>query len=221
MNTVKSAEQITQDISELDILTQQALMSLVGELKANSNSRNKTNLYLIALSKAHSSKESLPKWGNNPKGLKLLIEDLLSSEFLAQLEIDDPLLEAKLKGVQHKEKLLNYQGKKSLTSSEAAAVLGISRQAVDNRRKNKTLLGLSLGNRGYRYPAWQFSNGSILIGWSEVLKNMEHLDDWSKLIFMLTGDIRLNNQTPLECLKGLQTDEVISAARAYGLQYPG
>jgi hypothetical protein len=220
MNIVKSAEQITQDISELDILTQQALMSLVGELKANSKSQNKTNLYLIALSKAHSSKESLLKWGNDPKELKLLIEDILSSEFLAQLEIDDPLMEAKLKGVQHKQELLNYQGKQALTSSEVAAVLGISRQAVDNRRKNKTLLGLSLGNRGYRYPAWQFSNGSILTGWSEVLKNTEHLDDWSKLIFMLTGDIRLNNQTPLECLKGSQTDEVISAARAYGLQYP-
>jgi hypothetical protein len=220
MNIVKSAEQITQDISELDILTQQALMSLVGELKANSKSQNKTNLYLIALSKAHSSKESLLKWGNDPKELKLLIEDILSSEFLAQLEIDDPLLEAKLKGVQHKQELLNYQGKQALTSSEVAAVLGISRQAVDNRRKNKTLLGLSLGNRGYRYPAWQFSNGSILTGWSEVLKNTEHLDDWSKLIFMLTGDIRLNNQTPLECLKDSQTDEVISAARAYGLQYP-
>ncbi len=149
-----------------------------------------------------------------------MIDDLLSSEFLAQLEKNDPLLEAKLKGVQHKRELLNYQGKKALNSSEVAALLGITRQAIDNRRKNQSLLGLSLGNRGYRYPAWQFSNGSLLTGWSEVLSNMEHLDDWSKLIFMLTGDIRLDNKIPLECLRNAQIDEVVSAARAYGWQYP-
>jgi hypothetical protein len=219
MSSVKSIEQIIQDISQLDISTQKAIVKLIEELKENSVSY-KNNLYLVALSKAHPSTEHLPKWGNDPEGLKSLIDDLLSSEFLAQLEKNDPLLEAKLKGVQHKQELLNYQGKKALTSSEVAVVLGISRQAVDNRRKNKSLLGLSLGNRGYRYPAWQFNNGSVLTGWTEVLSNMEHLDDWSKLIFMLTGDIRLENKTPLECLKIAQTNKVISAARAYGLQYP-
>lgn len=218
MSTVKPIEQITQDISQLDISTQKAIVNLIEELKENNN-HLQNNLYLVALSKAHSSTESLPKWGNNPEGLKLLIDDLLSSEFLAQLEADDPLLEAKLKGVQHKRELLNYRGKKALTSSEVAAILDISRQAVDNRRKNNSLLGLSLGSRGYRYPAWQFSNGSVLIDWSKVLSCMEHLDDWSKLIFMLTGDIRLNNKTPLECLQNAQTDDVILAARAYGMQY--
>jgi hypothetical protein len=220
MNTVKLVKQMSQDISELDIPTQRALMSLIEELKSNSNSQNNAHLYLIALSKAHSSTDSLVKLGNNIEGLKLLIEDLTSPEFLAHLETDDPLLKAKLKGVEHKQELLNYQGKKALTSSEVAAVLGITRQAVDNRRKTKILLGLSLGRRGYRYPAWQFNNGSILTGWLEVLKNMEHLDDWSKLIFMLTGDIRLDNKTPLECLHQGETDRVILAVRAYGLQYP-
>ena len=219
MNTVKPIEQITQDISQLDISTQQAIVDLIEELKENNN-HAQNHLYLVALPKAHPSTEPLPKLGNDPQGLKSLIDNLLSSEFLAQLEKDDPLLEAKLKGVQHKLELLNYQGKKALTSSEVAAVLGISRQAVDNRRKNNSLLGLSLGSRGYRYPAWQFTNGSVLRGWSEVLSNMEHLDDWSKLIFMLTGDIRLDDKTPLECLKNSETKEVISAARAYGLQYP-
>ncbi|MGL4884338.1 MAG: hypothetical protein ACRC8K_25280 [Waterburya sp.] len=203
----------------MDISTQQAIANLIEELKENKN-HAQNHLYLVALPKAHPSTEPLPKLGNDPQGLKSLIDNLLSSEFLAQLEKDDPLLEAKLKGVQHKLELLNHQGKKALTSSEVAAVLGISRQAVDNRRKNNSLLGLSLGSRGYRYPAWQFTNGSVLRGWSEVLSNMEHLDDWSKLIFMLTGDIRLGNKTPLECLKNSQTKEVISAARAYGLQYP-
>lgn len=220
MSIVKSIEQITQDISQLDISTQKAIVNLIKELKENTSSHSQNHLYLVALPKAHPSTEPLPKWGNDPEGLKSLIDNLLSSEFLAQLEKSDPLLEAKLKGVQHKQELLNYQGKKALTSSEVAAVLGISRQAVDNRRKNNSLLGLSLGSRGYRYPAWQFTNGSVLTGWSEVLSNMEHLDDWSKLIFMLTGDIRLDNLTPLECLRNAQTNEVISAARAYGLQYP-
>lgn len=219
MNTVKPVEQITQDISQLDISTQQAIVDLIEELKENKN-HGQNHLYLVALPKAHPSTELVPKLGNDPQGLKSLIDNLLSSEFLAQLEKDDPLLEAKLKGVQHKLELLNYQGKKALTSSEVAAVLGISRQAVDNRRKNKSLLGLSLGSRGYRYPAWQFSNGSVLRGWSEVLSNMEHLDDWSKLIFMLTGDIRLDNKIPLECLRNAQINEVVLAARAYGLQYP-
>jgi hypothetical protein len=220
MNTVKSIEQLTQDISKLDISTQQALANLIEELKENKNNHGQNYLYLVALPKAHPSTEPAPRWGNDPEGLKSLIDNILSSEFLAQLEPNDPLLEAKLKGVRHKLELLNDRGKKALTSSEVAALLGISRQAVDNRRKNKSLLGLSLGSRGYRYPAWQFIDNRILPGWERVLSNMEHLDDWSKLIFMLTGDIRLDNKTPLECLKNTQIDEVISAARAYGLQYP-
>ncbi|MGB5710712.1 MAG: hypothetical protein WBM44_07350, partial [Waterburya sp.] len=62
MNTVKSIEQITQDISQLDISTQKAIVNLIEELKENSD-RHKNNLYLVALSKAHPSTEPLPKWG--------------------------------------------------------------------------------------------------------------------------------------------------------------
>lgn len=219
MKMVKSVEQISEDISRLDIPTQIAIANLIGELKEKEG-KVVNNLYLVALPKVHPPTEPLPKLTDDPEGLKTLIDNLLSSEFLAQLEKTDPLLEAKLKGVCHKQELLNYRGEKALSSSEVATLLGISRQAVDNRRKKNNLLGLSLGSRGYRYPSWQFVNGDLLSGWVEVLSNLEHLDEWSKLIFMLTGDVRLENLTPLECLQKGRTEEVISAARAYGLQYP-
>lgn len=153
----------------------------------------------------------------NAAELKQLIDVILNSEFIAELEIEDPLLEAKLRGVEDKERLLNYQ-ERALTSSEAAKLLSMTRQSIDNRRRENRLLGLSMGKRGYRYPAWQFVKGDILPGWEKVLAKMEHLDDWSKLIFMLSGDPKLDGQVPLDCLQNGEIEKVISAVEAYGNQ---
>lgn len=142
--------------------------------------------------------------------------DILEGLMIAQKE-SDPLLQAKLKGLEVKQELLFHSGK-PFTSRETGRVLNMSRQAVDKRRDRNKLLGLSLAKRGYLYPAWQFENGNVLPGFELVLEALAEISPWGKLEFMLTGDLKLEGKTPLECLKAGQIDKVIEAAKTYGQQ---
>lgn len=142
--------------------------------------------------------------------------DILETLTLAVNEAD-PLLRAKLRGVELKQELLRYDGE-PLNSTEVAKMLGMTRQAVDKRRSQNKLLGLSLGKRGYRYPVWQFQNGDVLPGWEEVLAAFREISPWGKLQFMLSGEIRLEGKTPLECLRAKEIEAVAAAARVYGQQ---
>jgi hypothetical protein len=150
--------------------------------------------------------------------VKTAIDKLLDVNTLALLETDsNPLLEAKLRGVMAKDALLNYQGQ-ALKSSEVALLLDMTRQNIDKYRLSGQLLGVSLHKRGYRYPLWQFTEGKILPGLAEVLAAMKDISDWGKLLFMVTGDVRLENQTPLQLLQAGEIATVIEAAKVYGQQ---
>ena len=142
--------------------------------------------------------------------------DILEGLMIAQKE-SDPLLKAKIKGLEVKQELLFHSGK-PLSSRETGNILNMSRQAVDKRRDRNKLLGLSLAKRGYLYPAWQFENGDVLPGLEQVLEALADISSWGKLEFMLTGDLKLEGFTPLECLKAGQIDRVIEAAKTYGQQ---
>lgn len=129
----------------------------------------------------------------------------------------DPLFKAKLRGLEVKQQLL-FQYGQPLNSQEVAELLGMTRQAVDKKRNHDRLLGLSLGKRGYRYPAWQFKDEGILSGWESVLAALTEISPWGKLQFMLSKDLRLEGKTPLECLQIGETEKVVAAAKAYGKQ---
>ena len=52
----------------------------------------------------------------------------------------------------------------TFTATQIGQALGISRQAVDKRRKHGSLIGLDLGRRGFAYPAWQVGPRGTLDG---------------------------------------------------------
>jgi hypothetical protein len=157
----------------------------------------------------------------NPQsqGLEQMITALIAPELLAELAPVDPLAAARLRGTKVKQELLYGDGS-PLKSEEVAQLLGISRQAVDKRRSKGQLLAVSLGKRGYFYPLWQFQAGEILPGLNLVLSALTNFDAWTQLMFMKTGDIRLNDRTPLECLIAGDVDGVVAAARCYGEPNP-
>lgn len=137
---------------------------------------------------------------------------------IAELRRQDPLFPAKLRGVQGLYELLEREGG-VLTAEQTAQWLGITRQAVDKRRKAGKLLGLSLGRRGYVYPAWQLSpDGDLLPGLEEVLAALDENEHTvlSKMIFMLGPSDYLDDQSPLACMRRGCVVEVVRAARAYG-----
>ncbi|MBE9018944.1 hypothetical protein IQ272_22875 [Chroococcidiopsidales cyanobacterium LEGE 13417] len=148
-------------------------------------------------------------------GFEAMVEVFARPEALKALAPTDPLAAARFKGVQVKHELLYGDGQ-PLTSEEVAQLLHITRQAVDKRRSKGQLLGVSLGRRGYFYPAWQFQQGRVLPGLERVLAALKDYDPWTQLMFMKTGDVRLDGATPLERLQAGDIDAVVWAAECYG-----
>ena len=148
-------------------------------------------------------------------GFEAMVEVFARPEALKALAPNDPLAAARFKGVQVKHELLYGDGQ-PLTSEEVAQLLHITRQAVDKRRSKGQVLGVSLGRRGYLYPAWQFQQGQVLPGLERVLAALKDYDPWTQLMFMKTGDVRLDGATPLERLQAGDIDAVVWAAECYG-----
>ncbi len=128
----------------------------------------------------------------------------------------DPLHAARQRGHQSKRKLLEEEGG-TYSAAEVAELLDLSRQAVDDRRKAGTLIGLKGTKRGYRYPKWQFSDdGLVLDGLPEILTTLGTLGSWAKAAFILNRNKRLNDERPLDLLRRGESKRVHTAAEHYG-----
>ena len=75
--------------------------------------------------------------------------------------MEDPVVQAT---VEHAEIVVT-----SMSTTEAAACLGISRERVWQRLKNGSLFGIQTAT-GWRLPAFQFTDAGELPGWGEVAK---------------------------------------------------
>jgi hypothetical protein len=170
----------------------------------------------VSLAATHASNVTA---NHKSQGLEQMITALTAPELLAELAPADPLAAARLRGMKIKQELLHGDGS-PLKSDEVAQLLGISRQAVDKRRSKGQLLAVSLGKRGYFYPLWQFQAGGVLPGLDLVLAALAKFDGWTQLMFMKTGDLRLNDLTPLECLIAGDVDGVVATALCYGEPNP-
>lgn len=145
----------------------------------------------------------------------VLARALADPDAVTSIAESDPLAAAKLRGVEAKENLLRAEGG-TLSGDDVSKLLGISRQAVDKRRRAGRLIALTRGRRGYIYPAWQFEGGRTLPGLEEVLKALKRHDPWIQAAFMLHPNIQLDNSTPLAELRSGKLDAVVDAALSYG-----
>jgi hypothetical protein len=146
-----------------------------------------------------------------------MLEALSSAPWVKELAADDPILHAKLRGLELRQKMLQKAGG-VLTSEEVAELLGVSRQAVDKRRSGNQLFALTQGRRGYQYPGFQFEDGKPLPGLDKVLANLEALDPWMQLRFFTSPNERLSNRSPIEMLRKGRVDEVVQVASGFGEQ---
>jgi biotin operon repressor len=152
-----------------------------------------------------------------PNDYLVLLNVMNTPSVVAQLTEKDPLASAKLRGVEAQQKLLQAGGG-VLSAEETAELLGISRQAVDKRRKQGQLIGLVQGRRGYAYPAWQFEDGRTIEDLEQVLKTLQGHDPWMQMAFFLNGNERLGGRSPLEVLRAGDSSRVLAAAAEYGEQ---
>jgi hypothetical protein len=112
------------------------------------------------------------------------------------LEEADPLLAARLRGMNAKREILQSHGG-TVSGAKAAEILHISRQAVDKRRLQGKLIAVELGKKGFHYPIWQFD----LPGLEEVLAELQGHDAWTQLSFFLNPHGLLDGKTPLDALR--------------------
>jgi DNA-directed RNA polymerase specialized sigma24 family protein len=111
----------------------------------------------------------------------------------------DPLAAAIARGAEQKVEILR-QGGGALPVSDVAKLLGISRQAVDKRRREGKLLAVPRG-ADYVYPACLFADGEIVPGLTEILAQFGPQRSWTVLAFLVTPDDRLGALSPLEALQ--------------------
>lgn len=186
--------------------------------KLSANTRSKVFLIRAidaVLELAELSEDSLAAAAVAPNNFWVLLRALEAPDALRVLQAVDPLASAHLRGLEAKHRLVE-QGGGALTAQKAAEALGLSRQAVDKRRLRGALLALSLGRRGYLYPAWQFTSSGTLNGLEDVLSALAEHDPWMQAAFFLNRNSRLENKTPLEMLRRGRPDEAVAAARLYG-----
>ena len=115
-----------------------------------------------------------------------VVRALQQPDAIETLRADDPLGPARLRGLRAREELLTVEGG-TLSVDEVAAHLHITRQAVNKRRQQGTLVALDAGRHGYRYPAWQFVREGTLRGLELVLAALKKHDVWMQQIFMVSG----------------------------------
>jgi hypothetical protein len=129
----------------------------------------------------------------------------------------DPLAEAMARGVIVKQELLrSAQG--GLTSSQAAAALGISRQAVDKRRSRHTLLAVPAGSGEYLYPACQFTPDGVIPGLEEVLRAFQIESAWTQLAVLLAPAPALQGKSVLDALRAGEVSRAAGVVASFGEQ---
>ncbi|HET7233917.1 MAG TPA: hypothetical protein VFJ16_28155 [Longimicrobium sp.] len=133
------------------------------------------------------------------------------------LDTVDPLAEAVARGVESKQALLRDAGG-GWSAARAAAHLGITRQAVDKRRRAGKLLALQSGTGDHLYPVCQFTEHGVLGGIDRVLAAFPPSGGWTRLDVLLTPAEEIGGISPLEALRHGDVDAAILAASMFGEQ---
>lgn len=144
-----------------------------------------------------------------------LVAVLQRPEALAAWQQADPFAAARQRAVQLKTQILEAEGGAE-TTAEVANRLGVSRQAVDKRRRARQLLAVDTV-RGHLYPRWQFDGSVALSGLASILADLT-AETWEAASWFLAPNPRLQDRRPLDVLRVRQGDKVRAAARAYGEQ---
>ncbi|MBY5336515.1 helix-turn-helix domain-containing protein [Rhizobium leguminosarum] len=111
----------------------------------------------------------------------------------------DPLVPALARNVEHRQNLVERAGG-TMSAEDTGRMLGISRQAVDKRRRAGTLLAVREGS-DWRYPLCQLDQGEVVAGISDIVRGFAAAGPWIALDFLLAADTALGGRTALQALR--------------------
>lgn len=131
--------------------------------------------------------------------LARVLADTATTE--ASLVDIDPLAPLVARNAEHRIEILDAAGG-ALSSTEVAQQLGISRQAIEKRRRANALLAVRMGG-DWRYPRCQFDDGKgeVVAGLPKLLGVFATANPWVVLDFLLAPDESLGNETPMQILR--------------------
>jgi hypothetical protein len=127
----------------------------------------------------------------------------------------DPTAPALARAVAHRNDILDRAGP-MLAAGDVARLLGISRQAVDKRRKKAQLLAVKV-HGDWHYPEFQFTATGLAPGFESILPALAQDDPWVMLDALCAPDSALGGDSPAVALRSGRLDEV---RRALGLDGP-
>jgi hypothetical protein len=148
-------------------------------------------------------------------GVASLLSDL--APLALDLSAVDPFVEAMARGAAVKRELLTGGGG-GLTSSQVSSALGITRQAVDKRRRRRALLAVPNGSGEYVYPACQFTSDGVIPGLEEVLRAFRIRSPWTQLSVLIASAPALGGKSLIEALKDGAIERAVAIAASFGEQ---
>lgn len=96
---------------------------------------------------------------------------------------------------------------------------GVSRQAIDKRVQEGSLLAVPGPSNRRSYPTLQFNrDGTVVPGLKAVREALQTSNSWTVLNFLAHPDVRLGDRKPIELLRSGQLELVLEAARRHGEQ---
>ena len=96
---------------------------------------------------------------------------------------------------------------------------GISRQAIDKRVQERSLIAVPGPSNRRSYPTLQFnSDGTVVEGLKQVRDALPTRNPWTILNFLAEPDDRLGGRKPIDLLKEGRVELVVEAAQRMGQQ---
>lgn len=131
----------------------------------------------------------------------------------------DARARAILRGIEYAHADLGDAGGTYDLSEVRKLMHGISRQAVDKRVKEGSLLAVPGPSNRRSYPTVQFNrDGSVIEGLKALRQALPTRNPWAVLNFLVNPQDGLRGAKPIERLRAGAVGEVVAAARAIGEQ---
>jgi hypothetical protein len=131
----------------------------------------------------------------------------------------DARAQALLEGVRIAQEDLRKAGGAYDLAQVRTLMQGVSRQAVDKRVQEGSLLAVPGPNNRRSYPTLQFNrDGTIVEGLKAVFAALPTSNPWTILNFLAHPDDRLQGRKPIDVLKAGSVELVVEAARRLGQQ---
>lgn len=101
-----------------------------------------------------------------------------------------------------------------LETGQVCDLLGVSRETIRKKVDRRQLLALPKGGDRV-FPAFQFNQGDVLPGLSDVLAALETESPFVALSFLLSTSAELGGKTAVEALQAGDRDEVLLEAQSF------